>query len=286
MKLLLEAGVHFGHQTKRWNPKMKPFIFGERNGIYIINLEKTVECINKAAEFLRLVSSRGDYVLFVGTKKQAQEVVAAEAKRCGMFFVNQRWLGGTLTNFETIRKSAHRLKSLRERLTRTNGPALSKKEIAQINREIFRLEKNLIGIEDMDKIPQAVFVVDAKKEETAVKEAKKLSIPVIAVIDTNCDPEVIDYVIPGNDDAIRAIKLLTSLMTDSVVEGRKDFAEGKALEKARAEAKLEKKKPIPPPPEKYLHGSVVEEVFLGGEEDAGGKKRKKEKPVIKKKEGE
>ena len=237
MKQLLEAGVHFGHQTKRWNPKMHRFIFGERNGIYIIDLEKTLECIKKAAEFFKAISSRGEYVLFVGTKKQAQDVVAEEAGRSKMFYVNQRWLGGTLTNFDTVRKSCLRLKGLKRMRSEENSKVLSKKEAARINREISRLEKNLAGIVDMDKVPKAIFVIDAKKEETAVKEARKLSIPIVAVVDTNCDPDIIDYVIPGNDDAIRSIKLLVAALTDSIIEGRKAFLEGKVIEKAKAKEK-------------------------------------------------
>ena len=237
MKSLLEAGVHFGHETKRWNPKMKKYIFGEKNGIYIIDLEKTKDALLKACEFLKSISAGGGYVLLVGTKKQAQDIIKEEAERCGMFYVNQRWLGGMLTNFQTIKKSIKRLDSLEKLKEDSNFAKLSKKEASQLNKEMFKLNKNLEGVRAMDKLPKAMYVIDAKKEDIAVKEAKILEIPVVALVDTNSDPDLVSYVIPGNDDAIRSIKLVTSLIANSILEGRDAF---KATEvKARAEAEEE-----------------------------------------------
>ncbi len=218
MKELLEAGVHFGHQTKRWNPKMKKYIFGKRNGIYIIDLQKTLKLFKEASQFITELSSQGKRILFVGTKRQAQDAIMEEANRCGMFYVNSRWLGGTLTNFVTVRKSIERLKELEATLADT-GKEMSKKERAACEKEREKLEKNLIGIREMDGLPDAMFVIDPKKEYIAVKEAKKLGIPVVAIVDTNCDPDDINYVIPGNDDAIRAIRLFTQKIADSVLEG-------------------------------------------------------------------
>ena len=218
MKELLEAGVHFGHQTKRWNPKMKKYIFGKRNGIYIIDLQKTLKLFKEASAFIADLASAGKRVLFVGTKRQAQDAILEEANRCGMFYVNNRWLGGTLTNFTTVRKSIERLKEL-EAILGDAEKELSKKERAALDREREKLQKNLIGIREMDSLPDALFVIDPKKEYIAVKEAKKLGIPVVAIVDTNCDPEDIDHVIPGNDDAIRAIRLFTQKVADAVLEG-------------------------------------------------------------------
>jgi small subunit ribosomal protein S2 len=218
MKELLEAGVHFGHQTRRWNPKMKPYIFGKRNGIYIIDLQKTLKLFETVANFVRDLAAQGKRVLFVGTKRQAQEAVAEEAKRCGEFSVTNRWLGGTLTNFVTLRTSIERLKDIEARLGDENSP-LTKKERLRLEREHGRMSKNLEGIRDMDELPDALFVVDPKKEYIAVAEANKLGIPVIAMVDTNCDPELIDYIIPGNDDAIRAIRLFASRIADAYIEG-------------------------------------------------------------------
>jgi small subunit ribosomal protein S2 len=218
MKELLEAGVHFGHQTKRWNPKMKKYIFGKRNGIYIIDLQKTLKLFKEASAFITELSSAGKRILFVGTKRQAQDAILEEANRCGMFYVNNRWLGGTLTNFTTVRKSIERLKELEATLNDTEKE-LSKKERAALDRERDKLQKNLIGIREMDGLPDALFVIDPKKEYIAVQEAKKLGIPVVAIVDTNCDPEDINHVIPGNDDAIRAIRLFTQKIADSVLEG-------------------------------------------------------------------
>ncbi|RJX17815.1 MAG: 30S ribosomal protein S2 [Desulforudis sp.] len=220
MKQLLEAGVHFGHQTRRWNPKMAPYIFTDRNGIYIIDLQKTVRKIEEAYNFVKQLSMEGGTVLFVGTKKQAQQSVTEETERCGMFYVNQRWLGGMLTNFQTIRKRIDRLKELEQMQASGKLELLPKKEVAELMHEKSRLEKYLKGIKDMKKLPSAMFVVDPRKERIAVAEARKLGIPIVAIVDTNCDPDEIDYIIPGNDDAIRAVRLLTSKMADAVLEGR------------------------------------------------------------------
>jgi small subunit ribosomal protein S2 len=237
MKNLLEAGVHFGHETKRWNPKMKKYIFGQKNGIYIIDLEKTEDAIIKACDFLKGVIEAGHYVLFVGTKKQAQDIIKEEASKCGMFYVNQRWLGGMLTNFQTIKKSLRRLEEL-ERIKEDGTMAkLSKKEASKLTKEMYKLNKNLEGVRAMDKLPKAMFVIDAKKEDIAVKEANILGIPVVALVDTNSNPDVIKFVIPGNDDAIRSIKLVTGIISDCVANGRKAFAAGVA--KAREEAEEE-----------------------------------------------
>ena len=220
MKQLLEAGVHFGHQTRRWNPKMAPYIFTDRNGIYIIDLQKTVRKVEDAYNFVKKLSLNGENVLFVGTKKQAQESVREEASRCGMFFVNQRWLGGMLTNFQTIRKRIDRLHELERMEEKGIMALLPKKEIAELMHEKERLQKFLGGIKDMRKLPAALFIIDPRKERIAVAEARKLAIPIVAIVDTNCDPDEIDYVIPGNDDAIRAVRLLTGKMADAVLEGR------------------------------------------------------------------
>ncbi len=219
MKQLLEAGVHFGHQTKRWNPKMKPYIFGARNGIYIIDLQKTVRCFKNAYDFLRETVKQGDKVLFVGTKKQAQDSIQEEAERAGQYYVNSRWLGGMMTNFSTIKKSIDRLKKIEAMAEDGTFELLTKKEVLELERERVKLEKNLGGIKSMTKPPGAIFVVDPKKEMIGVKEARKLGVPVVAVVDTNCDPDEIDYVIPGNDDAIRAIRLFAARMADACIEG-------------------------------------------------------------------
>ena len=234
MKQLLEAGVHFGHQTRRWNPKMAPYIFTERNGIYIIDLQKTVKKVDEAYDFLRSVAEEGKSILFVGTKKQAQEAVKEEALKSGMFYVNERWLGGMMTNFATIRKSINRLKELEAMEEDGTFEVLSKKEVLALKREQEKLEKSLGGIKDMEELPGALFIVDPRKERIAVAEAKKLNIPIVAIVDTNCDPDEIDYVIPGSDDAIRAVKLLTSRMADAVIEGRQGEA-GEVVEVATSE---------------------------------------------------
>ncbi|MDD2272741.1 MAG: 30S ribosomal protein S2 [Desulfuromonadaceae bacterium] len=219
MKELLEAGVHFGHQTKRWNPKMKPYIFGARNGIYIIDLQKTVRYFKTAYSFVKESAQEGNTVLFVGTKKQAQDSVAEEATRCGMHYVNQRWLGGMLTNFATVKQSIDRLKKIDAMFEDGTIEAYTKKEALQFTRDREKLQKTLGGIKSMNKLPGVMFVIDPKNEEIAVQEANKLGIPVVAVVDTNCDPDPIDYVIPGNDDAIRAIRLLSAKMADAILEG-------------------------------------------------------------------
>ena len=220
MKQLLEAGVHFGHQTRRWNPKMKEYIFTERNGIYIIDLQKTVKKIDEAYYFIRDLAMEGGTVLFVGTKKQAQESIEQEAKRCEMFYVNQRWLGGMLTNFKTIQSRINKLRKIEKMEADGDFDLLPKKEVIQLKAEQEKLEKNLGGIKEMKKIPDAIFVVDPRKEHIAILEAKALGIPVVAIVDTNCDPDEADYPIPGNDDAIRAVKLIASKIADAVLEGR------------------------------------------------------------------
>jgi small subunit ribosomal protein S2 len=235
LKDLLEAGVHFGHQTKRWNPKMKQFIFGERNGIYIIDLGKTAKLFRDAEQFVMNLAAEGRTILFVGTKRQAQDAIAEEAQRCGMFFVNQRWLGGLLTNFTTIQRSLARLRDLEAMETDGRYESLSKKEISQLEKEKRKLQKNLEGIRHMSRLPDALFVVDTRKEKIAVDEARKLKIPVIGVVDTNCDPDEVDYVIPGNDDALRAIRLFASKIADAVTGGRGIRESAQAEESAEAE---------------------------------------------------
>src|SRR6185295_12954506 len=238
MKELLEAGVHFGHQTRRWNPKMKQYIFGKRNGIYIIDLQKTLKLVNQVASFVQQLAAEGKRILFVGTKRQAQEAIAEEARRAGEFSVTNRWLGGTLTNFVTLRTSIQRLKEIESRMSDENSP-LTKKERLRLEREREKMAKNLEGIRDMEELPDALFVVDPKKEDIAVSEAIKLRIPVIAIVDTNCDPELVDYLIPGNDDAIRAIRLFASRIGDAVLAGS-----GKLEHEMQIEAK---DAPAPPP---------------------------------------
>jgi small subunit ribosomal protein S2 len=240
MKELLEAGVHFGHQTKRWNPKMKEYIFGERNGIYIIDLQKTLKMFKEASRFIAELSSQGRIVLFVGTKRQAQDAVSEEATRANSFYINQRWLGGLLTNWVTVQKSVKRLKELDEMATDGRYELLPKKEVIKLERERKHLQANLAGIKNMSRLPDAIFVIDSNKEQIAVREARKLGIPVVAVVDTNCDPSEVDYVIPGNDDALRAIRLFASKIADSVVEGSQLLSDKQAADMAagveRAEA--------------------------------------------------
>ncbi len=241
MKQLLEAGVHFGHQTRRWNPKMDRYIFTERNGIYIIDLQKTVKKIDEAYNFLKELSASGKTVLFVGTKKQAQEAVKDEAIRSDSFYINQRWLGGTLTNFETIQKSINRLKELETMEAKGTFEVLPKKEVIILKKEMERLEKFLSGIKEMKKLPGALFVIDPRKERIAIAEARKLKIPIVGIVDTNCDPDEIDYVIPGNDDAIRAVKLITARIADAVIEGKEGVSEGESVEETeKPEAKVVK----------------------------------------------
>lgn len=235
MKEFLEAGVHFGHQTRRWNPKMKEYIYGERNGIYIIDLQKTLKLFKEAARFVADLAAEGKTLLFVGTKRQAQEAIAEEAARCGMYYVNHRWLGGLLTNNATIQKSIQRLKELEEMSRDGRYDLLTKKEVQRLERERKHLDQNLAGIKDMPGLPDTIFVVDSTKEEIAVREALKLGIPVVGIVDTNCDPDLVDYVIPGNDDALRAIRLFTSRISDAVLEG-KDAALQKQLEEEKLAA--------------------------------------------------
>ncbi len=220
MKELLEAGVHFGHQTKRWNPKMKRYLFGERNGIYIIDLQKTMDKFEEAYQFLKATSENGESVLFVGTKRQAAETIREDAERSSMFYVNHRWLGGTLTNFQTIRRSINRLRQLEQMQSDGSFEGVPKKEALHLGREIEKLNRALGGIKEMHRLPGAVLIIDTKRERIAVREARRLRIPVVAVVDTNCDPDEIDYPIPGNDDAIRAIKLIVSRLADAILEGR------------------------------------------------------------------
>ena len=232
MKELLEAGVHFGHQKKRWNPKMKPYIFGERNGIYILDLQQTLNLFKQTTRFVSELASQGKNFLFVGTKRQAQDAIAEEAVRCNMFYVNQRWLGGLLTNFATIQKSVNRLKELEAMKEDGRYELLSKKEVIRLERARMSLDKNLSGIKNMPGLPDAVFVIDSRREEIAVAEARRLKIPVMAVVDTNCDPEVIDHVIPGNDDALRAIRLFTSRIADAILEGQQLGVKARTAESA------------------------------------------------------
>ncbi|HEV8335713.1 MAG TPA: 30S ribosomal protein S2 [Candidatus Polarisedimenticolia bacterium] len=237
MKELLEAGVHFGHQTKRWNPKMREYIFGKRNGIYIINLQKTLRQFQEAIGFVTRLGAEGKQVLFVGTKRQAQDAIAEETARCGMHFVNQRWLGGILTNFKTIKRRIDRLRKLEEMTATGEAVGYTKKEFAQLLREKAKLDRVLSGIKRLDRLPEALFIVDPKKEQIAVSEARKLGIPVIAIVDTNCDPEEIDYPIPGNDDAIRAIRLFTSRVADALLEGGNlRMKQGEGMEDLPAES--------------------------------------------------
>ena len=238
IKQLLEAGVHFGHHTRRWNPKMAEYIFTERNGIYIIDLQKTIKKFEEAYMFARDVSSQGGTLLFVGTKKQAADAIREEAERCGQYYVNVRWLGGMLTNYKTIRQSVNRLNALEKMAEDGTFDMLPKKEVAVLQKEMYNLEKNLGGIKNMHGLPSAIFIVDPRKEHIAVLEAKKLGIPVIAIVDTNCDPDDADYVIPGNDDAIRAIRLISSVIADAVIEGRQGEQNTEAAE-APAEAPAE-----------------------------------------------
>ena len=243
IKQLLECGVHFGHQTKKWNPKMKRYIFGERNGIYIINLQETAKGVDKAYDFVKTMVGEGRNLLFIGTKKQATESIQEEALRCNMFYVNQRWLGGMLTNFSTIKARINYLKDLENKKSSGYFENLNKKEIASIEKEITKLTKSLGGIKDMNRLPDAVFIVDPQKEHLAVKEAKKLNIPIVAMVDTNCNPEEIDFVIPGNDDAIEAVKLITSKVADAVLEGKAGISPQKYEEK-KAAVEKEKEQPV------------------------------------------
>ena len=254
MKELLEAGVHFGHQTKRWNPKMKDYIFGERNGIYIIDLQKTLKMFKEASKFVQESAAAGKFILFVGTKRQAQDAIAEEAQRCGMFYVNQRWLGGLLTNWVTVQKSVKRLKELDEMAVDGRYELLPKKEVIKLERERKHLQANLAGIKNMNRLPDLIFVIDSNKEQIAVREARKLGIPVVAVVDTNCDPSEVDYVIPGNDDALRAIRLFASKIADSVAEGAQAATDKQTVEISAAAAQAE---PEAAPPAEAADGAVA-----------------------------
>ncbi len=278
IKQFLEAGVHFGHKVSRWNPKMKKFIFGQRSGIYIIDLEKTEESVNKARDFLLDLASRGETVLFVGTKKQAQEVVRQEAIRCGMYYVTERWPGGLLTNLATIKKSINRLKEIEKMKEDGTCQKLTKKEVALLEKELVKLKKNFSGIVQMERPPKAIFIVDTKKEETAVKEARRLSIPVIGLIDTNSNPDLITYPIAGNDDATKSIRLISSLIADSIIEGRKKFLSylsesGVAIKTGKQEAE---KTGIGPEEEVKIKEieEIVETTEMSEEEAKNSKKAK------------
>ncbi|HKR29289.1 MAG TPA: 30S ribosomal protein S2 [Terriglobales bacterium] len=273
MKELLEAGVHFGHQTKRWNPKMKEFIFGERNGIYIIDLQKTLKMFKDASKYVQDTAAAGKTVLFVGTKRQAQDAVAEEATRCGMFYVNQRWLGGLLTNWVTVQKSVKRLQELDDMATDGRYELLPKKEVIKLERERKHLQANLAGIKALKRLPDALFVIDSNKEQIAVKEARKLGIPVVAVVDTNCDPTEVDYVIPGNDDALRAIRLFASKIADSIVEGAQAATDKGDAELAGAIATSTEEQPATESSEYAADGEAISE-DINLEEVLGGNIRK------------
>ena len=276
IKQLLEAGVHFGHQTKRWNPKMKKFIFGSRSGIYIIDLEKTEECINNARDYLMDITSKGEVVLFVGTKKQAQEVVLAQALRTGMYYVTERWPGGLLTNFTTIKKSINRLKEIERMREDGTFEKLTKKEISGLEKELAKLNKNFAGIVKMERMPKAMIVVDTKKEETAIREAKRLSIPVIGLIDSNSDPSLIAYPIPGNDDATKSISLIISLLADTILEGRKKFLSYLSQEGAVLKEEKPQEEPAVLLPEEEVKIKEIEEIVETAEPiDEEGKAGKK-----------
>jgi len=260
MKELLEAGVHFGHETKRWDPKMKPYIFGARNGIYIIDLQKTVQFFKEAYQFVRDIVAKGEYLLFVGTKKQAQETIYEQATRCQMFYVNHRWLGGMLTNFQTIKRSIDRLNKLEAMKNEEIYNLLPKKEAMELEKERSKLEKFLGGIKNMDRLPGAIFIIDPKKERIAVMEARKIGIPSVGIVDTNCNPDELDYIIPGNDDAIRAIHLFASKIADAVIEGRQLYEKQLQVEEAKEEKKIAE--------QVETSGEIqVEEVIEGVEEE-------------------
>ncbi|MFC1646065.1 30S ribosomal protein S2 [Candidatus Omnitrophota bacterium] len=273
IKQLLEAGVHFGHQAKRWNPKMKKFIFGRKAGIYIIDLEKTADCIDRARIFFSEVIGKGKSVLFVGTKKQAQDIVGEEAKRCESYFVNYRWIGGLLTNYQTVRKNIQRFKDIEEMEQDGRIKRLTKKEMTKLIKEKDKLRRNLSGIIDMDKLPGALFVVDPKKEDTAVLEANRLNIPVIALIDTDCDPDKIDYPIPGNDDALKSIKMITSLIADAIIEARKSYKE--VIQVLEQQKKVEEVASVEEETEEIVE-EIAEKI-----EKSQEKETQEEKPIVK-----
>ncbi|MBL7068878.1 MAG: 30S ribosomal protein S2 [Candidatus Omnitrophica bacterium] len=278
MKSLLEAGVHFGHQKRRWNPKMAPYIFGDKNNIYIIDLQHTVNALIEACDFLHNVAHEGGYVLFVGTKKQAQTIIKGEALRCGMFYVEERWLGGTLTNFQTIRKSINKLEEMEGMKEDGTFDKLSKKEVSHLTKDINKLKRNLDGIRKMERLPKAVFIIDSRKEGIAVHEANKLSIPIVALVDTNCDPDVVDYVIPGNDDAIKSIRLITAFAADAVSNGRNKFLG--ALEKE--ESKVRERLAGEPKTDMVAEEDKIEKFIDDGDRKME-EETKEKKPVAKKK---
>ena len=269
MKEMLESGVHFGHETKRWDPKMKPYIYGARNGIYIIDLQKTVQLFKEAYSFVRDVTAQGEFILFVGTKKQAQESIYEEAIRCNMFYVNRRWLGGMLTNFQTVKKSIDQLNKLEAMKGEDIYSVLPKKEVMQLEKQRKRLEKSLGGIKNMDRLPGAVFVVDIKKERIAVSEARKLGIPSVGIVDTNCDPDEIDYVIPGNDDAIRAIRLFLNRIADAAIEGKQMYEKTLQVEEPEEGIEVEEEESsVEPPLADEMEKDATEEEVRGGEPPA------------------
>ena len=269
MKEMLEAGVHFGHETKRWDPKMKSYIYGARNGIYIIDLQRTVLLFREAHNFIRDLAAQGEYILFVGTKKQAQDSIYEEATRCNMFYVNRRWLGGMLTNFRTVKKSIDQLNKLEAMKNDDIYSLLPKKEVLQLEKQRKRLEKALGGIKNMDRLPGAIFVVDLKKERIAVSEARKLGIPSVGIVDTNCDPDAIDYVIPGNDDAIRAIRLFSSKIADAVIEGRQIYEKTLQEEEPEERIEAEEEVPVEVPPAEGIADSPSEPKEEPGEPEEG-----------------
>jgi small subunit ribosomal protein S2 len=269
MKELLEAGVHFGHQTKRWNPKMKEYIFGERNGIYIIDLQKTLKMFKEASKFVQDLAAEGRIILFVGTKRQAQDAIAEEAQRCSMFYVNQRWLGGLLTNWVTVQKSVKRLKELDEMATDGRYDLLPKKEVIKLERERKHLQANLAGIKNMTRLPDAIFVIDSNKEQIAVRESRKLGIPVVAVVDTNCDPSEVDFVIPGNDDALRAIRLFTSKISESIAEGVR-ARDDKQTADIQAAAEAEPAAEVAAPDAEELFAAVAGDAAIPSVAEADG----------------
>jgi len=260
IKRLLEAGVHFGHKTSRWNPKMKKFIFGQRSGIYIIDLEKVEVCLNKARDFVLDITSKGEFILFAGTKKQAQEVIYQEAVRCGMYYVTDRWPGGMLTNFSTVKKSINRLKEIEKMKEDGTYSKFTKKEIASFEKELLKLKKNFAGIVQMEKMPKAIFIVDTKKEETAVREARKLGIPIIGLIDTNADPDKIDYPIPGNDDATKSIRVIVNLLADAAIEGRKRFLNYLSESGAGIKEEVKQEESLTVLPEEEVRIKEIEEI--------------------------
>lgn len=271
MKQLLEAGVHFGHQTRRWNPKMKPYLFGARNGIYIIDLQKTVRLFKRAYNFVQEIVSKGESVLFVGTKKQAQDAIYEEAARGGQFYVNQRWLGGMLTNFSTIRKSVERLNSISALLEKADETNFTKRELAMLQRKYEKLNKNLAGVREMRKLPGALFIVDPKNENIAVQEARKLKIPIVAIVDSNCDPDEVDYVIPGNDDAIRAIRLFAAKIADACLDGRTMYEASLKEDRGQAELVPQAAGPAPQSDEKVPVAAEKEEGAPEGQSVEGSR---------------